>query len=416
MKLLKLEGKKDAFFLVWTIHRPAVPPAKVSVALKQAYGFEAEPCVEAGDKVLMGQKIAEPGHIYNVAAHSPVSGKVSRIHNTHHPVFGKSRAIEIISDGLDEKVSGYGAERSWEKTDPRELPEIFREAGLVDMNLKMKALHAKLGAKAHTLVLNACESEPYLSSNYSLTMSHPLEVLKGAEILRRAAGAEKILFVTEQDKREAAELIKSKIYFLKWNHADAMMLPSGYPDDEALLTRRMGGGPYAIFDLAAAFAVYEAVALGKPLLERVVTVSGECVMEPKNVWARIGAEFSAVVKTCKGFMREPRKLIMGGPMGGRAQTRLDVPVVAGTQGILALPNEVAKPEDPEPCIRCGRCLEVCPSDLSPAMITLAAENDLLELAGRYNANDCVECGNCSFVCPSKRPMTELMRYANSGRP
>ncbi len=414
MKLLKLENKKDIFFLVWTIHRPSTPPAKTITPLKQFSGFEAAACVKEGDKVLLGQKIAEAGHEDNVDLHAPVSGKVSRVFNAQHPVFGKSQAIEIISDGLDEKCPGYGLDRVWEKSKPQELIERFRSMGVVDMNLKMEPVHSKLRKKSGSIILNACESDPYLASNYSLIMSHPLEVLKGADILRRAAGAEKIVFVTENEKREAAELVKSKIYFLKWEHAEAVMIPSGYPDDEALLARRAGIEQGVVFDLATAFAAYEAVALNKPLIERVVTVAGECVMEPKNVWARTGAEFGAVVKTCKGFMREPRKLLMGGPMGGRAQTRLDVPVVAGTQGILALPKEVARPEDPEPCIRCGRCIEVCPENLSPALISLAAENDLFALAKDYGADLCVECGNCAYVCPAKRPMTELMRYAAGG--
>ena len=174
------------------------------------------------------------------------------------------------------------------------------------------------------------------------------------------------------------------------------------------------GRPYGqVYNAAAAFSVYEAVALQKPFYERPVTVGGECVTQPRNLWARIGTEFGDLVKACRGLLREPRKVVMNGPMRGTAQSSLEVPVIPGTQGILALPKEAAKPAPPEACTRCGRCLEVCPVEISPAMITLAAENDFFELAEEYGVGECIECGNCAYVCPSKRPMVELIRYAES---
>lgn len=392
MKPLKLESKKENFFLAWTIQRPA-PPSKITVPLKQFSGLEAMPCVEEGTPVLAGQKIADPQHASDVCLHSSISGKVSRI----------SHAIEIVSDGLDEK--GAPAKEGNDRL------EFFRSMGLVDMNLRMTPVHVKLAQKPEVLVLNACEPEPYIASTYALIMSHPLELLKGAEILREACGAKKILFVTETDKRESAELIKSKIYFLKWEQAEVLMLEPGYPDHESVLAKRLAMPSLAILDAATAFAAYEAVVLGKPLIERAVTVAGECVMDPKNLWLRTGTDLSAAVKICKGFMREPRKVLIGGPLGGRAQARLDIPVTAGTPGIVALPKEAVDTGDPGPCIRCGLCLEVCPAEISPAMISLAAENGLFKTAEAYGAALCIECGNCAYVCPSRRPMTELMREA-----
>lgn len=413
MNFLKLESKKEPFFLAWTIHRP-IPPSKVLIPLKQFSGAEALPCVDEGQKVLTGQVIALPKQSSDVSLHASVSGKISRIFNGSHPVLGKSKVIEIISDGLDEKVPSFGKERAgWEKLTREEILKIFSESGLIDMTLTGESLHRKLDQKSSTLILNACESQPYLASNYCLMMSHPPEILKGAEILRKVLGVQSFTLVTEEDKREAAELFKSKVYFLKWDHADIVMLPQGYPDDEKILAKRLQRNSAVTLDVAAAYAVYEAVVLQKPLIERVITVGGECVVEPKNLSVRLGADLQTVFKYCKGLMREPRKVIMGGPMAGVAQVKLDAPVTAGTSGLLALPKEVAKLEDVSPCIRCGKCIEVCPVDISPAMISLAAENDLFKTAQDYGVGLCIECGNCSYVCPSKRPMTELMKYAAS---
>lgn len=411
MKLLKLEGKKDPFFLAWTIQRPSAP-SKIVIPLKQFSGTEAVPCVEEGQRVLTGQVIANPKKNSDVYVHSSISGKVSRIFSGQHPVYGKSKAIEIISDGLDEKAPDFLKERAgWEKLTREDILKIFQESGLVDMTLAGEPLHRKLDQKFSGLILNACESQPYLASNYCLMMSHPLEILKGAEILKKVLGIQSFVLVTEEDKREAAELFKSKIYFLKWDHADVVMLPQGYPDDEKIMPKRMQKSSAVTLDLACAYAVYEAVVLQKPLIERVVTIAGECVVEPKNVLIRLGADLQTAFKYAKGLMREPRKIIMGGPMSGVTQAKQDLPVIAGTSGLLALPKEVAKPEQADPCIRCGKCIEACPVDISPAMISLAAENDLFKLAQDYGAGLCIECGNCSYVCPAKRPMTELMIYA-----
>ena len=413
MNLLKLEGKKDFFFLAWTIHRPS-PPSAVTIPLKQFSGFEAVPCVEEGKRVLAGQVIALPKQISDVSIHASISGKISRIFTGRHPFFGKSKLLEIISDGLDEKIPHFGKERTgWEKLTREELLKIFQDSGLVDMTLSAQPLHRKVDQKVSALILNACESQPYLAADYCLMMSHPVEILKGAEILRKVLGIQTFVLVTEEDKREAAELMKSKIYFLKWEHADVVMLSQGYPDDEEVLAKRLQKSSAVTVDVATAYAVYEAVVLQKPLMERVVTVAGECVVEPKNVWVRLGADLQTVFKYCKGLMREPRKVILGGPLSGAAQAKLDMPITAGAGGLLALPKEIAKPEEADPCIRCGKCIEACPVGISPAMISLAAENDLFKIAQDYGVGLCIECGSCSYVCPAKRPMTELMRYAAS---
>jgi electron transport complex protein RnfC len=217
------------------------------------------------------------------------------------------------------------------------------------------------------------------------------------------------------------ELIKSKIYFLKWEDAEVRTVPALYPQgpESTLLQAWFLGeeGKAVVFPASTAFAVYEAVAQRKPFYERVVTVSGECVVEPRSLWLPIGISFHDAFHACKGVMREPRKILMGGPMAGEAQTTTEVPVMAGTNAILALPGEIVREEAEaptgEPCIRCNLCVDHCPVFLSPAMITLAAEQKEFAVAKEWNVGECIECGNCTYVCPSQRPMLKLIRSART---
>jgi Na+-translocating ferredoxin:NAD+ oxidoreductase subunit C len=408
MNLLELNGKKDAALVSWSLKRLAAPE-RVRILLPEG----ARASVKPGEHVLAGTRIAEPQHDRAAAAFASISGTVTEIGLFSNPSGGRTRGIEILSDGKDEREPCIGKERPGNFTDRDQLLEIFQSQGLVDMGGSLEPLHAKLrGAK--TLIIDAAEAEPYVTADHSLIMSHPLEILKGAEFIRIAAGAEKIILATQTDKMEPAELLKSKIYFLHWDHCEVRVLPARYPA-QGILEKRLGTDRSITVHLASAFAAYEAVALCKPLYERAVSVAGECIFEPRNVWARIGTDAGVLIKACRGFLREPRKVVMGGPMRGYAQTRLDIPITAGVPAVIALPKEVAVPDDVAPCIRCGRCIEACPMDISPVLISLAAEQHLFDLAHDYGADRCIDCGNCSYVCPSKRPMTELVRYAGSSR-
>ncbi len=424
---IRLQGKKQASLLSWTIRRPFLPP-NVYIPLNQHEGLPAIPCVEVGERVLMGQKIAEPQGPFSVAMHASVSGKVTAIESYPHPLLGETEAIKIHTDGVDEKCPEIGHERhGWHDLSAEELYEIFQQSGLVDFGKKTVPLHVKaarpLGIKIKALIINGCESDPYVTSDYALMMSHSLEILKGAEILCGLLNADELVFTLDETQREAAELLKSKIYFLKWPHAEVRLLSSLYPQEAdvslahdvfgaertLLLSAKETG--LRIFNVATAFSVYEAVVLQKPLYERVVTVGGECVVEPRNIWAKIGSSFEEAIKSCRGLMREPARVLMSGPMTGEAQESLSVPVIKGTAAVLALPKEVLSFDEIQPCIRCNRCVDACPSEISPVMITLAAEQDLFDTAQKWGAAFCMECGNCAYVCPSKRPMMELIQHA-----
>lgn len=420
---IRLQEKKEASLLNWTIRRPHNPPEKVIISLAQAGAPAAKPCVKQGDKVIAGEKIALPEHRDSAAVHASISGEIKAVDLFPHPLLGEALGIEIYSDRRDEKAVPAAAAQErhdWEKISAEKLTELFRDNGIVDL-ASGHPIHSQIRGPENVsdLLLNACEPEPYMTADYSLFMAHPLEILRGALLLQRASGAEKVIFFLRQTQLEAVELLRSKIYFLKWKNFEVEVLPALYPygADELLVSDWKAKTPAGkdahplVLNIATAYAVYEAVVMEKPFYERVITVGGECVVEPRNVWARNGTEFNELIKQCRGLLRAPGKVIMGGPMKGTALASLNVPSLKETRMILALPKEITKPEEPDPCIRCARCLEACPVGISPAMITLAAEQDLFSVAGEYGADFCIECGNCSYVCPSKRPMLELIRYS-----
>ena len=393
---LKLEGKKDSTLIPWSSARPD-PPRRVQIPLTHKTDSPARPLVQKGDQVRLGEKIAEGKK--GVSFHASVSGEVVEVNSV----------IEILSDGKDEAIPEMGRERRhWESLSNDELKQILLDSGIEPLP----------EGPVDTLILNACESEPYLTSDHSLLMTHPVEILKAAEILRRLLEIRQTILVLENNKEEVAEVLKSKIFFHTWSCTRVEVLAARYPqgDERILIRTLLGSGEKAwILDIATAYAVYEAVVLQKPFYERIVTIAGECVAQPRNFWIRIGTLVDDAVKYARGFLRKPEKVILGGPMRGVVIDTLATPVLKQTRGILGLPREVVRPESIEPCIRCGRCVESCPESISPAMITLAAEKDLFDLAREYGAHLCIECGNCSYVCPAKRPMVELIQYANASR-
>jgi len=417
---IKLPGKKESTLLTWTVRR-AKDPSLVSIPLYHPERKTCLPCVEPGAQVRTGERIANPISKDGVAVYASISGTVGGVISIQSPFGEDVMGLQIRSSGEQRMASQIHGEKNWSHYSQDDLLALFQNQGLFTTDQNMMPVHVKIRDEkescSKTLVINGCESEPYVTSDHVLMMSHPVEILKGAMILAKAAGAEKVIVAIEDNKGEIIELMKSKIFFLRWDHVSVVSLPTRYPQgDEKVLkeTFRDKKNPIVI-PIATAFAVYEAVVLGKPFYERVVTVGGECVVEPRNMLLPIGISFHDAIKSCRGLLREPEKVIMGGPMRGVAQTSLNVPVMQGTEAILALPKETCKIEDAEPCIRCGKCIEVCPEPISPASITMAAEQGEWEIAKEWGSELCTECGNCSYVCPSKRPMLELMQLAGSGK-
>ena len=439
---VRLERKKEASLLNWNLKRP-YPPEKIRIPIPST----SLPCVHVGDVVQIGYRVAGPQCSSDVSVHAGMSGVVEKIAMFPDALGRETLMIEIRKQGEPKTSPPADFRKGWEQMSAEELLKIFQHSGLVTTDPRAEPVHNKIEryAGARAVIINGCEPEPYITCEQVLIMSHPVEILKGAELLRKACGAvsipincskaeigavpttvdqkkikvgaEKILFAFEDTNLEMIELIKSKIYFLKWEHAEVRTVPAIYPQGlESTLIQDWFPGQedkVVVFPASTAFAVYEAVALQKPFYERVVTVEGECVVEPRSLCLPLGISFHDAIHACKGVMREPEKILMGGPMAGTAQTTEEAPVMAGTGAVLALPKEITKEETEEPCIRCNLCTGHCPVSLSPSMITLAAEQKEFEIAEKWNASDCIECGNCAFVCPSKRPMLDLIRLARA---
>lgn len=407
--------------------KKASVPKIVTIPVSQHLGQPAKPVVKTGDEVKMGTRIAEASGFISSHIHSSVSGKVVKIRTFVHPVLGMGEAIQIESDGKNTPDSRIKERKDTEKLSPEEIIEIVKDCGICGMGGATFPTHVKLsvpkGKEIDTLLINGAECEPYLTSDHMLMLNKPVEIVKGSLLLMKAVGAKNAIIAVEKNKRDALELIGSKLFSLKVKNIKTAELKIKYPQGAEKQLIRVttkkkvprGGLPLdigvVVQNVGTAFAVFEAVYLGKPLYERVVTVTGQCVAHPGNVLARIGTPFKSLVGDCGNFLNVPGKVIMGGPMMGISQQTLDAPVVKGTSGVLLLPEHQAKLPKARNCIRCGRCVSNCPLGLVPTTISLASEKGNLEVAEEYGASDCMECGVCAYLCPSKIPLVQNIRIA-----
>ncbi|MEA3328483.1 MAG: electron transport complex subunit RsxC [Candidatus Omnitrophota bacterium] len=400
-------------------------PSEVNISLSQHGGTPARSIVEPGDKVKCGTKIAESTGPVSSPVHASISGTVKEIKDYFHPVCGSFAAINISSDGRDEKE--FFNNVSADNLFPEELRALIREAGVVGLGGAAFPTAVKLDPPKEkpigSLILNGVECEPYLTSDHRLMLEKPEEIISGAKIVKKILNAANCYLAIEKNKTDAIELMRKKIdkedgFYLK---ELAVKYPQGAEKQliKTLLGREVpnGGLPLdvgvVVNNVGTVLAVYEAVIEGKPLYERVMTVTGSIVKNPQNLRVRIGTKFSHLVRECGGVNRGPAKIIMGGPMMGLAQYSLDVPVVKGTCGIIALAGKEISLSGLNPCLRCGRCVDVCPVGLLPGQISLAAEYGNFDLARQEGALDCIECGACEYICASQRGLVQLIKLAKS---
>lgn len=393
-------------------------PAVVVVPLSQHLGAPCEPKVAVGDRVERGQLIGDVEAVVSAPVHAPVSGTVKEIGKVLTAGGMRVPAVTIEADETQDLETFVPVA---ENEDPKQR---VRAAGIVGMGgatfPSVVKLNPPQGMVIDTVILNGCECEPFLTCDHRLMLEQPQRVVAGARLIKDMVGAKRAVIAVEANKPDAIEALKAEA----GDDVELMVLPTRYPQGAekqliyALLQKEVPHGklPAAtgalVHNVATAAAIADALETGKPLTERIVTVTG-AVGRPGNYRVVLGTKVSELIEAAGGLVGDVERVISGGPMTGMALGSLDVPVTKGMSGIVALRKGETAPAitDDQPCIRCGRCTEGCPMGLEPYMLGNYATRSMWDAAGKRDVVDCIECGVCSYVCPTKRPLLQLVRLA-----
>ncbi|MFZ5965944.1 MAG: electron transport complex subunit RsxC [Bacillota bacterium] len=402
----------------------AVEPSIVTIPLQQHIGAPCQPIVKVGDMVKVGQKIGEAAGFVSAPVHSSVSGKVKQIANMLTPS-GEVMCIVIESDGMNTVHENVIPKGSIDNLTGKEILEIIKEAGIVGMGGAAFPTHVKLSPppekKIEYIILNGAECEPYLTADHRLMLENPDDIVYGLKAMMKVVNVEKAYIGIEDNKPDAIERMKKAVENEK--SIQIVGLHTKYPQGAekqliyACIKKEVpsGGLPMdvgvVVNNVGTAAAIAKTIKTGMPLIERIATITGKGIKEPKNLLIKIGTSFKEIIEQCGGYNGTPGKLIMGGPMMGLAQYSDEIPAIKGTSGILVLSPEEARLPEPKPCIRCGKCVEICPAFIQPLYISAYSLQNMHETAEKYNALDCIECGSCSFICPSKRPLLQSIRVS-----
>jgi electron transport complex protein RnfC len=402
--------------------REVLPKGEMVYPLSQHIGAPAQPIVAKGDRILAGQKIAESGGFVSAAVFASVSGTVKAIEPRRVASGDMVMSIIVDNDGLYEEIAGSEI-RPLEKMSREEILTAIREAGIVGMGGAGFPTHVKLAPKEpdkiEYVIANCAECEPYLTSDYRRMLEEPEKLIGGLKvILRLFDGAQGILAVednkpdciallkqlTKDEKRISVKALKTK--YPQGGERTLIYAVTGRKVNSSMLPADVG---CVVNNVDTMVAVYRAVVEGKPLTERIVTVTGDAVKDPCNYRVRIGMSYAELLETAGGYRVKPQKVVCGGPMMGVAMFDLKVPTTKTSTALLALSEDEVAAMEPGPCINCGRCLEVCPGRVMPSRLADYAEHFDEESFLADNGMECCECGCCSYICPAKRPLTQEIK-------
>ena len=401
-------------------------PNIVYIPLQQHIGAPAKAIVKVGEEVKLGQKIGEQQGFVSCNVHSSVSGKVIAIKEYELPG-GIGMCVVVENDFKDTIYENVKPVKDIDSLSKEEIVSIIKEAGIVGMGGATFPTHVKIspppGKNIDTVILNGAECEPYLTADHRLMLENPEDVVYGLHILMKALEVKIGYIGIEINKLDAIKAIEKEAK--KYDNIQVVKLQIKYPQGAekqliyACTNREVpsGGLPMdvgvVVNNVATAAQIAKTIKTGIPLIERITTVTGSCIVEPKNLVIRVGTLVSEIIEQCGGLRIDKKvgKIIMGGPMMGIAQHTSDIPINKGASGILCLDEQESKTPKPQSCLRCGKCLDVCPAFLQPLYISAYSLKGDYEKTEGYKALDCIECGSCSFICPARRPLLQSIRNA-----
>ena len=413
--------------------REAQLPKQAVFSMFQHIGAPAKPVVKKGDEVKVGTLLGEAGGFVSAPIYSSVSGKVSKVDVALDASGTRRMAVYVDVEGDEWEPT---IDRSKDLVTLAERPELdaaaivekIKTAGIVGMGGATFPCHVKLtpppGQKADCVIINAVECEPYLTADHRLMLEHPDEILVGVQLIMKAVNVEKGYIGIENNKPDAIALMSERAK--NYPGIEVVPLKVKYPQGgekqliDAVINRQVPAPPAIPINVGAvvqnvgtAFAIYEAVMKNKPLIDRVITVTGKSVANPSNLLARLGTPMQQLVDECGGVPEDTGKIIGGGPMMGKALISLEVPMTKGSSGLLIMNEKEARRSETRPCIRCAKCVSACPMGLEPYLLSTLSNQQKWEEAEKNDVVSCIECGSCAFTCPSNRPLLDNIRLGKT---